>query len=251
MRAIREVLGHGGVVAGTSAGLAAQQAAPMVSGGSSSEAWLHGATSGYADDDRLRYIPAGGLGLFDEGLLDSHFNEWGRVTRAIRLAGDTNEHLAIGVDEHTALVYSMRDRTGEIIGTGGVSILDIAEATFAKGANGPGVLNVRWHHFTAGDRYNFSTGETRRATATHVAPGTGTAPETAPDVWGEGRGLALLHLAQHLLASPERLATGETNAASGTPRFRISLYRDERTTWTRPGGFADLRLSITPLPSTC
>lgn len=256
MAAIRDVLDRGGVIAGTSAGLAVQQAAPMVSGGTSREGWLHGASAGYADDDTLRYIPAGGLGFFSEGLLDSHFNEWGRVTRAIRLAHDTQERLAIGVDEHTALVYSPAHRSGEVIGTGGVSILDLAEAEFADGAAGPGVLGVRWTHLTAGDRFDFARGETTRASMTHVAPGAGAAPAPAHDVWGEDRGTALLHLAQQLLASPDRHAAGDTandTTTNSTPdhgsRFRVTLDRDERTTWTDPGGFADLRLSITPLSS--
>ena len=266
MAAIRDLHRRGGVIAGTSAGLAVQQAAPMVSGGTSREGWLHGASAGYEDDDALRYIPAGGIGVFPEGLLDSHFNEWGRVTRAIRLAHDTQERLAIGVDEHTALVYSPGHRTGAVIGTGGVSILDLAEAEFANGASGPGVLGVRWTHLTAGDRFDFERGETTRASATHVAPGTGTAPAPAHDVWGEDRGTALLHLAQQLLASPDRHAAGDTTTDSdatasndtdsptnSTPdhgsRFRVTLDRDERTTWTDPGGFADLRLSITPLSS--
>lgn len=248
MRAVREVLERGGVVAGTSAGLAVQQAAPMVSGGGSAEAWTRGATAGHADDDLLRYIPAGGLGFFPEGLLDSHFNEWGRVARAVRLAQATNERLAIGVDEHTALVYSRRDRLGEVLGTGGVSTLDLTEAAFAAGANGPGVVGVRWSHFTAGDRYDFRNATSIRSTEVHVEPGSGAAPQTVGDVWGSEHGLALLHLAQRLVASPQRIATGESAAVAGT-QFRVTLHRDERTTWTEPGGFAELGLSITPIPS--
>ena len=250
MAAIREVLMRGGVVAGTSAGLAVQQTAPMVSGGTSREGWLHGASAGYADDDSLRFIPAGGLGFFPEGLLDSHFTEWGRVTRAVRLAHDTGERLAVGVDEHTALVYAPAERTGEVVGSGGVSILDLAEAEFAAGDAGPGVIGVRWTVLTAGDRVDFGRGDTTRSTATLVAPGTGPAPDPAPDLWGEGRGPALLQLARQLVASPERLAEGSAAEDDpSAPAFRVTLQRDARTTWTAPGGFADLRLSITPLPS--
>ncbi|UOQ61471.1 hypothetical protein MUN76_05745 [Leucobacter rhizosphaerae] len=259
LTAIREILDRGGVVAGTSAGLAVQQAAPMVSGGTSREAWARDAAAGYADDDALRYIPAGGLGFFSEALLDSHFTEWGRVPRAIRLAQATGERLAIGVDEHTALVVRRTERTGEVIGTGGVHLLDLAEAEFAEGTSGPGATGVRWTHLTAGDRIDFARGVTTRAASIHVAPGDGPAPERANDLWGDTGGPVLLALAQRLLASPERLATADTSrSTAGTgdasdpapgPRFRLSLHRDERTTWTDPGGFTDLRLSITPLPS--
>lgn len=260
MRALREVLERGGVVAGTSAGLAVQQAAPMVSGGTSRAAWEHGATPGYEDDDRLRHIEAGGLGFFGEGLLDSHFNEWGRVTRAIRLAHDTSERLAVGVDEHTALVYSRADRTGEVVGSGGVSVLDISEAKFDDGTRGKSVTGVRWSHLTAGERYDFATGETSRAAEILFDPEIGEAPKPATDIWGEDRGIELLRLAQGLLASSGRVASATTSAPDGkpsdtrqatdAPEFSISLERDSRTAWTRPGGFADLCLSITPLSLT-
>ena len=247
MTAMRELLHRGGVVAGTSAGLAVQQAAPMVSGGTSREAWLHGASAGYADDERLRYIPAGGLGFFAEGLLDSHFNEWGRVARAVRLSHATKQRLAIGVDEHTALIYSPLTRSGEVIGTGGVSVLDSSEAAFAEGTNGPGIIDVRWHHYTAGDRYDFARGEASRSNEMRAQPGEDSAPSVAQDIWSEAHGLALLHLAQALLRSPDRLATGESAEADNT-RFRVTLLRDERTSWNTAGGFAELRLSITPIP---
>lgn len=252
MRALREVLDRGGVVAGTSAGLAVQQAAPMVSGGTSRAAWQHDATPGYEDDELLRYIEAGGLGFFGEGLLDSHFNEWGRVPRAIRLARDTNERLAIGVDEHTALVYSRVDRMGEVIGSGGVSMLDVGEASFDDGARGKSVTGVRWSHLTAGDRHDFATGATSRAAEILFEPGTGEEPKPATDIWGEDRGIELLRLAQGLLASAGLTASATTGTSEVTaaPEYGISLRRDSRTTWTRPGGFAELCLSIIPLSPT-
>ena len=246
MTAMRDVLARGGVIAGTSAGLAVQQAAPMVSGGDSREAWLYGASAGYADDNRLRYIPAGGLGFFGEGLLDSHFNEWGRVARAVKLAHACNERLAIGVDENTALIYSPASRRGEVIGSGGVSILDVSEATFAEGINGAAATDVRWSHYTVGDHYDFANGEAQRANETHAIPGNSDSPTTAIDVWAEENGLALLRLAQTLVASPERIAAGESSLTDET-RFRITLHRDERTSWNAAGGFADLKLSITPI----
>lgn len=249
LAAMREVLARGGVIAGTSAGLAVQQAAPMVTGGTSRDAWLYGASAGYVNDDRLRYVPAGGLGFFGEGLLDSHFNEWGRVGRAIRLAHETGERLAIGVDEHTALVYAPSNRVGEVIGHGGVSILDISEAAFAEGSNGPGVVDVRWHHYTAGDRYDFATGEAIRATEMRAVPGIASVPGTAKDIWAEENGLALLRLAQGIACSSERFASGESSQEDPT-QFRVTLHRDERTTWNAAGGFAELHLSITPTPSS-
>lgn len=255
MRAIRQVLERGGVVAGTSAGLAVQQGAGMVSGGTSREAWLRQVEPGYADDDALRYLPAGGLGLFPEGLLDSHFTEWDRVARAVRLAGALGRPLAIGVDEHTALVYRRSERSGEVIGSAGVSLLDVSAAEFAGGepdAAGPAwpaVHGARWSHLTAGDRHDFATGRTERATPPRTERGAEPGPPPARGLWGEDRGPALLALAQRLVASRADVAEGTTIGADGTaapPAFALTLQRDELTTWTDAGGFSDLRLSIAP-----
>jgi len=261
MRAVREVLARGGVVAGTSAGLAIQQGAHMVSGGTSRAAWLGDVEPGYADDDALRHLPEGGFGFFTEGMLDSHFNEWGRVPRAVRLATSLVRPLVFGVDEHTALVYRPAERSGEVIGAGGVSILDLgavelgaverggSQASGAAGDGGrPAVLGVRWSHLTAGDGYDFARGLATRADAERVGADAAAPPvnEHGEDVWSENSP-ALLRLAQRLLASSSRVASGDS-PDDVAPRFRITLLRDERTSWTEAGGFTDLVLSIIPTP---
>jgi len=77
LAAVREVLDRGGVVAGVSAGLTAQQGPDMITGGESYQAWRDGASPGYLDDaTELGFVPHGGLGFFDEALLDSHFTTW-------------------------------------------------------------------------------------------------------------------------------------------------------------------------------
>lgn len=268
LRAIRAVLDRGGVVAGTSAGLAVQQGVDMVSGGADiHHAWTHGASAGYDRSidgiDAMTFVPAGGLGLFPEALLDSHFSEWGRPVRAIRLATETGHRCLVGVDEHTALVYSRASRRAEVIGKRGVSLLDFDGcelspsngSSSSDGSSGDAVLGTRWTYLVPGDRHDFASGATSRGEreAELDLPQTDSAPGCEPtsptDLWTDDGSRPLLALAQSLLASSERTAHG-TSAADRTPRYRTTLHRDERTVALSTGGFADLIISITPVPTS-
>ncbi|MFK4728911.1 cyanophycinase [Agromyces mediolanus] len=252
LAAIREVLDRGGVVAGTSAGLAVQQGAGMVSGGGVHESWRLGAEPGYADDERLRSLPAGGLGLFPEALLDSHFSEWGRLPRAIRLARALDRPLVVGVDERTALVYDRAARRGRVIGDRGVHLVEVAEseATDARASHpgsGDAVDGVRWTQLLPGDELDFRTRRIERADPAPLAPGDGAAPPPETDAWAADGSRPLVRLAQRLLASGAPAAHGDT--AESTPRYRTVLRRDERTVRTAGGGFDELLVSIAPAPS--
>lgn len=248
--ALREVLARGGVVAGTSAGLAVQQGAHMVTGGADIHtAWAHGAAVGadltIAGHEALSYDLAGGLALFPEALLDSHFSEWGRPARAIRLAHDTAQPVCIGVDEHTALVYDRATRQSEIIGARGVSFLNLEGAT----GRGDAVQGVRWSYLVPGDQHDFSTGTTVRGDRSAELELTLTPHNAQTDLWADDGSRPLLALAQRLLASRARTATGES-ARDRTPIYRTTLQCDARTTALPTGGFADLIISITPTHPT-
>lgn len=258
LTAVRELLARGGVIAGTSAGLAVQQGPGMVTGGTSAAGWLRGAAPGYVDDEELRYLETGGLGFFTEGLADSHFNEWDRVVRAVRIARATGQRLVFGVDENTALIYDRASRTGEIIGTAGCSIIDVAETEWSEDSPERVALGARWSHLTRGDRYDFAS-----ETITRAAPGGAAAdpalkteaPKTeeaepeealaAASAGGEDVGPVLLRLAQRLVASSADVARMDYGAG---PDFRVTLLRDERTSQTRAAGFSALRLSIATQP---
>lgn len=249
LSAIREVLERGGVVAGTSAGLAVQQGEDMVSGGADiHNAWKFGASGEYdveiAGRDALTHVPAGGIGVFPEALLDSHFSEWGRHARTIRLARTLGRSLAVGVDEHTALVYDRAERTAEVIGTRGVSLLDLGGC---EGA-GDAVLGTRWTFLVPGDRHDFATGVTTRSTALADLQ-LPLVPDATADIWADDGSRPLLTLAHTLLASQDVSASGES-APDRDPVYRTSLRRDERTHAVATGGFSDLIISITPTPTT-
>ncbi|HLU68703.1 MAG TPA: cyanophycinase, partial [Kofleriaceae bacterium] len=149
LAAMREVFtGRGAVIAGTSAGAAALVSAPMVTGGESHDA--------LARPRRLRDRPAGGLGFFRWGLIDTHFAERGRQGRLIRLAARRDVELAFGVDEDTALVVErpLGDRPRfRVIGRGGVGVFDLARARYPRGGRFR-IEGVRAHYLTRGDRYD-------------------------------------------------------------------------------------------------
>ena len=254
LRAIREVLERGGVVAGTSAGLAIQQGRGMVTGGTSRAGWESGISAGYVDDDALRSHPAGGFGFFTEGLLDSHFTEWGRLCRAPLLARAAGSALVIGVDERTALIYDRASRTGTVVGGAGVHLVDLIEAEWNDDA--PAVVGARWSHCTAGDRIDFARARVDRAGRPSAAVSGGAGPAEVTRVWDADRGPALLTLALALLASSAQLATARSgdaepsaDRAARPSDFQVALLRDHRTTWTDGGGFSDLRFDITPSPT--
>lgn len=252
LQAIHSVLESGGVVAGTSAGLAIQQGRDMVSGGEIHTSWALGSAPGreLAAEGReaLSYIPAGGLDFFPEAPLDSHFSEWGRPPRAIRLAHDTGKFRTIGVDEHTALFYDRATRQAQVIGKRGVSFLDLAECE----GSGDTILGTRWSYLVPGDTYDFVHDRASRGTAVVdlELENEEASASTSTDLWTDDGSRPLLRLALSLLASnTDHSAHGESDHAR-SPRFRTTLHRDERTVSFSNGGFSNLTISITPTPTT-
>jgi hypothetical protein len=127
LEVIRQALNAGEiVVAGTSAGTAVQaggvfnnRTIPMLSNGDPKHALHRGAFEANAPSQRcsniancqssktkpgdLTYRASGGTGLFQLGLLDTHFSERDREIRLAVFAHTTETRYAFGVDETTAL----------------------------------------------------------------------------------------------------------------------------------------------------
>lgn len=161
LAAIRNRFAAGAVVAGSSAGTAVQAGVPMITGGESYDALRYGSygTPSASHPDDLTYDALGGFNLFRVGLLDTHFAERGRQGRLARLAADRNVKLAFGVDENTALVVTNADTASAnmtVLGTGGVTILDLNGATVGTGTSWS-LSNVTAHYLTAGDAFNPAT----------------------------------------------------------------------------------------------
>lgn len=158
--ALKAAYDGGAVVAGTSAGTTAQSAEPLITEGQTYESLVYEPTSLIDIPpivDELYYNPLGGFGFFNYGLVDTHFSQWGRQGRIIRLAAEFGEELTFGVDENTALIVS-NPGTPEVnftvLGAGGVFISDLGEATVGEKNGYWTIADVQATYLTEGDQYN-------------------------------------------------------------------------------------------------
>lgn len=124
LAAVEKVYREGGVVAGTSAGLACMST-PMITGEGDFTVLRGG---------NVELKP--GLGFVTEAILDQHFVARQRQNRLISVVLEHPELLGVGVDERTAL-WIRPDRTFEVLGDGWVMIFDARGSKIEKRA-GPG-----------------------------------------------------------------------------------------------------------------
>lgn len=121
----------GAVIGGTSAG-AAIMSDVMIAGGDSLGALTNGYVSDY-DESSLDYQNEGGLivkkglGFFKYGIVDQHFDRKGRLGRLVVVA-ETNKDsypISFGIEENTAMVFNNITKKVEVVGTGGVFVVDV------------------------------------------------------------------------------------------------------------------------------
>lgn len=229
LQAVRQRFRAGAPVAGTSAGMQIFSGPDMVTGGLSYYGVRDGAQPGYFDTDQvLGYWPAGGFDFFTSGLLDTHFDARGRNGRSIRLAADTGHDRVFGVGEDTALVVSgagTESETVRVVGTNGVSILDLRSAKVAQRDGYWSITGVRWSYLTDGDSYDPRLWRVTKGAASSaiVADSRPAAPPTT-DVFGS---YAMLYAALDLAGANLSPSTIGTTAQSG-PRFVVELSKDAR-----------------------
>ncbi|OJF70268.1 cyanophycinase [Alteromonas sp. V450] len=81
-------------------------------------------------DGAMTIKPAGGLGLFNWGLLDTHFSERDREARLIAATASSGQSFGFGIDETTALIVDAKapfeDASFSVVGEGGVFIVDMS-----------------------------------------------------------------------------------------------------------------------------
>gem|GEM_PF-1135854 len=167
MEAIRYVYSRGGIVSGTSAGMAVMgeyaygYGIPSVvlqtnetEEYSIADVPLSGDLFPVVDNNNLT-IPGIGL-VANEVLNDTHFDARGRFGRLVVAMRDTNKTLGIGADEGTGL--AIQENIGEVVGHHGIFIADASGADYADGKTF-NVTDLTLHYLTKGDKYNFETGE--------------------------------------------------------------------------------------------
>ncbi|MCE9682242.1 cyanophycinase [Halomonas alkalisoli] len=146
LRAIRERLKAGAVVAGTSAGAAAMPST-MIYNGAAADALRKGAVN-----------MSFGLGIVRGMVIDSHFLERGRFTRLMEVGASNPEQLGVGIGEDAAVIVHP-NRILEAIGPGHVIIIDsrdLASSNIAELAMGEPVAveNMILHAMVSGHGYD-------------------------------------------------------------------------------------------------
>ncbi|MFG3698606.1 cyanophycinase [Micromonospora sp. NPDC047620] len=250
LAAIRHRFQAGAPVAGTSAGMQIFAGPDMITGGSSYYGIRDGAHPGYYDTDEiLGYWPAGGFNFFTSGLVDTHFDARGRHGRSLRLAADTGHDRVYGVGENTALVVTgagTASETARVVGTNGVSVLDLRSAQVGTVGGHWSISGVRWSYLTDGDSYDPGRWQvTKGATNTPAVPHDRAAAPPSTDVFGS---YALRDAALDLADAGRSTATTGTTAETG-PRFAVGLAEGASFLAYTAGGaglasFTDLTVSI-------
>lgn len=155
---IRTRNAHGVAVGGTSAG-ASILSEHMIAFGDEGSSVIAGS---------VRLAP--GLGLTNRFVIDQHFRERDRFGRLLTALAYNPFAIGIGLDEDTA-AFIGPDNTLEVVGTGGVTVVDAADLSFSSMdsvAEGAAVclLGLKVHILVAGATFNLHT---RQASAGSLA----------------------------------------------------------------------------------
>ncbi|MFV5316764.1 cyanophycinase [Priestia megaterium] len=151
---------NGAVLGGTSAG-AAIMSNTMLAGGDSYGALSYGFTDTYDDMTQQEGGPAyleKGLGFFQYGLVDQHFDNKARLGRLIATVyekGNKNQ-LSYGIDEDTAMLVNNKEKQIEVVGRGGVTLVDLAKVQ-ANDKFPSDYKNILISCITPGDKVNLTT----------------------------------------------------------------------------------------------
>jgi cyanophycinase len=149
---------HGVTVGGTSAG-ASILSEHMIAFGDEGSSVISGS---------VRLAP--GLGLTNRFIIDQHFRQRDRLGRLITALSYNPFAIGIGLDEDTATFISP-EGTLEVVGSGGVTIVDASEVSFSSiGELGEGqpvcTLGLRLHILVPGATFDLNT---RQASAGALA----------------------------------------------------------------------------------
>ncbi|WP_285766725.1 cyanophycinase [Peribacillus sp. SI8-4] len=162
LQAIWDIYKEGAVLGGTSAG-AAVMSDVMLAGGGSLETLTKGFTDTYNGMEQQEGGPAyleRGLGFFQDGLIDQHFDNKARLGRLIAAAhevGDRNQ-LSYGIDEDTAIVVNNHKRKVEVIGRGGLTVIDLMKVKTNPNIKSQ-YKNILLSTIAPGDRVDLQTNE--------------------------------------------------------------------------------------------
>jgi cyanophycinase len=142
---LRQRLGDGLVLAGTSAGATALGRTMILGGGGS-------------DVSAAAVRTAPGLGLAPKVLIDMHFAERGRLPRLVSAVALDPDQVGVGIDENTAIL--IQGNRFEVLGSGVVRVVDADGSTVVHPAGDYDpitLFDVRLHLLPAGCVYDLAT----------------------------------------------------------------------------------------------
>jgi cyanophycinase len=153
LAAIRGVLARGGVVGGSSAGAAIMGDVMHHARGPAFDTLDFGL--GREPHHRGSFVEPG-LGFYHAGPVDQHFNQRGRLARLARVLVERKLPLGVGIDEDTAIVAAPAGPF-EVIGRGGVTVVDASAAEGADGPLGFHATGLLITYLERGDRFDPAT----------------------------------------------------------------------------------------------
>jgi cyanophycinase len=236
LAAIWEVYQEGGIIGGSSAG-AAVMSDPMIMGGRSADALLHGATAVGTDAEPIGVSYGPGLGFHPGVLYCQHHLERGRFGRLLAaLVSDSLDYqIGVGVAEDTAWVVDHQRQTGTVVGSKGVLVADSSRAV--RQADGS-ISGVKLHYLDRGDSMHLHTGKiTPEIEKGLVKAGSKAAVAAeASDAWSKE---AVWHLLGALASGGE-----DAVAVAQDAQFELTFRRTAETqVWRRAHEEADARPS--------
>ncbi len=171
LRAVREVLAHGGVVAGTSAG-AAIMSEWMFRDAQDALSVLKGRLREGLEIDR-------GLGFVGPDLfIDQHFLKRGRIGRIVPVMQAKGYRWGLGVEENSAAL--IRGTHIEVIGARGALLVDLSQARHNPKLGAFNVQGVQLSFLDRGDRHDLATGVTTPAADKRTGPIDPSSPQFKP-----------------------------------------------------------------------
>ena len=233
LKALRRRLNAGAAIGGTSAG-AAIMSDPMIARGHSLAALLRDDSVGEA------LQVADGLGFFPHGLVDQHFDANARLGRMAVALGrlEESQRLGFGIDEDTALVYVLGEKSLTVAGSGNLTVIDGRQARWQETEGGVRIQGLVISVLSPGDTISVDGGEF--APSAYLAPTIGNEYRNAEPVQGGGIALPAMRLADLLgeelldnvgASMVDRYSFAVTGADVLAVRFRFTQMPDSAGYW--------------------
>ncbi|AQQ67990.1 cyanophycinase [Microbulbifer agarilyticus] len=164
LTAIRSQLSQGAIVGGTSAGAAIMSKTMIAAGDSLSALTLPSVEvyAGMESQESGQLLLARGLGFLPFGVVDQHFDRKARLGRLIRALGFASEEafrVGYGVDEDTALLVNLGNKTLKVLGAGNLVVVDGRTARFGPVEEPFAAKGLRLSVLSTEDTLAWETGE--------------------------------------------------------------------------------------------